>query len=84
MKCRPSISDSPLPRQGASKTNWFMRFIPLVAYFSFFPNQHHFPQKTTNHELYLHDHTNTYSIAKAMFRNHKSSCDIVFMKMKVI
>ena len=22
-----------------------------------------------NNELYLHDHTNTYSIAKAMFRN---------------
>ena len=23
----------------------------------------------TNHELYLHDHTNNYSIARAMFRN---------------
>ena len=25
--------------------------------------------KNNNNELYLHDHTNTYSIAKAMFRN---------------
>ena len=25
--------------------------------------------ETNNNELYLHDHTNTYSIAKAMFRN---------------
>ena len=30
---------------------------------------------TVNNELYLHDHTNTYIIAKAMFRNQNYNTD---------
>ena len=42
----------------------FILFIDLMIYlltYLFIYNN--------NNELYLHDHTNTYSIAKAMFRN---------------
>ena len=31
--------------------------------------------ETVNNELYLHDHTNTYIIAKAMFRNQNYNTD---------
>ena len=37
-----------------------------------------------NNELYLNDHTNTYSIAKAMFRNGNYNSDLWEFKMAVI